>query len=143
VIVRHPTDSPSFGETANFCYIGLDDVEGATIKEGSYLLGNAGRLVPAVNATDHASALGKGYVVIVTDTGHTGNGTDSAHGEYQDSKAKIGEAYRIENYDPSNNLYAKKICVHIPSIIDISILEVPDFYPCFQNSPRQHHRQGS
>ena len=39
--------------------------------------GNAGRLVPAVNATDHASALGKGYVVIVTDTGHTGNGTDA------------------------------------------------------------------
>ena len=37
--------------------------------------GNAGRLVPAVNATDHAEALGKGYVVIVTDTGHTGNGT--------------------------------------------------------------------
>ena len=29
--------------------------------------GNAGRLVPAVNATDHAAALGKGYAVIVTD----------------------------------------------------------------------------
>jgi feruloyl esterase len=39
--------------------------------------GNAGRLVPAVNATDRASALGKGYVVIVTDTGHAGNGTDA------------------------------------------------------------------
>ncbi|HET7880683.1 MAG TPA: tannase/feruloyl esterase family alpha/beta hydrolase [Acetobacteraceae bacterium] len=39
--------------------------------------GNAGRLVPAVNATDQASALGKGYAVIVTDTGHTGNGTDA------------------------------------------------------------------
>jgi feruloyl esterase len=38
--------------------------------------GNAGRLVPATNATDLASALGKGYVVIITDTGHTGNGTD-------------------------------------------------------------------
>jgi feruloyl esterase len=39
--------------------------------------GNAGRLVPAVNATDQAAALGKGYAVIVTDTGHTGNGTDA------------------------------------------------------------------
>jgi feruloyl esterase len=39
--------------------------------------GNAGRLVPAVNATDQASALGKGYAVIVTDAGHTGNGTDA------------------------------------------------------------------
>lgn len=39
--------------------------------------GNAGTLNPAVNATDRAAALGKGYVVIVTDTGHTGNGTDA------------------------------------------------------------------
>jgi feruloyl esterase len=33
--------------------------------------------MPAVNATDHAKALGTGYAVIVTDTGHTGNGTDA------------------------------------------------------------------
>jgi feruloyl esterase len=39
--------------------------------------GNAGRLVPAVNATDLAAAPGKGYVTIVTDTGHVGNGTDA------------------------------------------------------------------
>jgi feruloyl esterase len=39
--------------------------------------GNAGRLVPAVNETDKASAPGKGYATIVTDTGHTGNGTDA------------------------------------------------------------------
>jgi feruloyl esterase len=39
--------------------------------------GNAGRLVPATNATDQAAAPGKGYVTIVTDTGHTGNGTDA------------------------------------------------------------------
>jgi feruloyl esterase len=39
--------------------------------------GNAGRLVPAVNATDLAEAPGKGYVTIITDTGHTGNGTDA------------------------------------------------------------------
>jgi feruloyl esterase len=40
--------------------------------------GNAGRLRPAVNATDFASAPHKGYVTIVTDTGHTGNGTDAS-----------------------------------------------------------------
>jgi len=40
--------------------------------------GNAGRLVPAVNVTDHREALGKGYAVVVTDAGHTGNGTDAA-----------------------------------------------------------------
>jgi feruloyl esterase len=39
--------------------------------------GNAGRLVPAVNAADRAAAPDKGYVTIVTDTGHTGNGTDA------------------------------------------------------------------
>jgi feruloyl esterase len=39
--------------------------------------GNAGRLVPAVNSTDQAAAPGKGYVTIVTDTGHVGNGTDA------------------------------------------------------------------
>ena len=55
-----------------------------------------------ITATDNAGNYTNTYY-------HTGNGTDSAHGEYQDSKAKIGEAYRTENYDPSNNLYAKQI----------------------------------
>ena len=40
--------------------------------------GNAGTLTPAVNATDRLSALGKGYAVIVQDSGHAGNGTDAA-----------------------------------------------------------------
>jgi feruloyl esterase len=39
--------------------------------------GNAGTLTPAVNATDRLSALGKGYAVIVQDSGHVGNGTDA------------------------------------------------------------------
>jgi feruloyl esterase len=39
--------------------------------------GNAGTLTPAVNAVDRASALGKGYAVIVQDSGHVGNGTDA------------------------------------------------------------------
>ena len=39
--------------------------------------GNAGRVMPAVNATDLASATNKGYATIVTDTGHVGNGTDA------------------------------------------------------------------
>jgi feruloyl esterase len=37
--------------------------------------GNAGTLTPAVNAVDRESALGKGYAVIVQDSGHIGNGT--------------------------------------------------------------------
>ena len=37
--------------------------------------GNAGNLRPSANPTDRASALGKGYVMILTDTGHDGDGT--------------------------------------------------------------------
>ncbi len=37
--------------------------------------GNAGNLVPSANIVDRTSALGKGYVVILTDTGHVGDGT--------------------------------------------------------------------
>lgn len=37
--------------------------------------GNAGNLTPSANATDRASALGKGYMTILTDTGHIGDGT--------------------------------------------------------------------
>ena len=39
--------------------------------------GNAGNLVPSANAVDRASALGKGYVTILTDTGHIGDGTSA------------------------------------------------------------------
>jgi feruloyl esterase len=39
--------------------------------------GNAGTLTPAINAIDRAEALGKGYAVIVQDSGHIGNGTDA------------------------------------------------------------------
>jgi feruloyl esterase len=63
--------------------------------------GNAGTLNPAVNATDRAAALGKGYVVIVTDTGHTGNGTDANWVVTADGKrdtAKIADFfYRAEH----------------------------------------------
>jgi feruloyl esterase len=40
--------------------------------------GNAGTLTPAVNTTDRTEALGKGYAVIVQDSGHIGNGTGAA-----------------------------------------------------------------
>ena len=40
--------------------------------------GNAGTLTPSVNPVDRASALGKGYAVIVQDSGHEGNGTGAA-----------------------------------------------------------------
>ena len=36
--------------------------------------GNAGDLVPSANITDRSSALGKGYTMILTDTGHVGDG---------------------------------------------------------------------
>ena len=66
--------------------------------------GNGGRLVPAVNATDHAAALGKGYAVIVTDTGHTGNGTDASWVLTQDGKrdqAKVIDFFYRAEHDVS------------------------------------------
>jgi feruloyl esterase len=39
--------------------------------------GNGGNLVPSANVTDRASALGKGYVTILTDSGHVGDGTSA------------------------------------------------------------------
>jgi feruloyl esterase len=63
--------------------------------------GNAGTLTPAVNATDRAAALGKGYVTIVTDTGHTGNGTDANWVRTPDGKRDDGKItdffYRAEH----------------------------------------------
>ncbi len=40
---------------------------------------------------------------------HIGNGTDTSHGQYSDSKYKIGKLYRTENYDSSSNLFTKNI----------------------------------
>ncbi len=37
---------------------------------------------------------------------HTGIGTDSSHGEYNDDEWKIGQPYRIEKTDSSTNLYS-------------------------------------
>ena len=37
--------------------------------------GNAGNLQPSANGVDRAAALGKGYAMILTDTGHIGDGT--------------------------------------------------------------------
>ena len=48
--------------------------------------GNAGTLTPSVNAVDRASALGKGYAVIVQDSGHVGNGTDAGWARLADGK---------------------------------------------------------
>jgi feruloyl esterase len=36
--------------------------------------GNAGNLMPSANETDRSLALGKGYTMILTDTGHVGDG---------------------------------------------------------------------
>jgi feruloyl esterase len=74
--------------------------------------GNAGTLTPAVNATDRAAALGKGYVVIVTDTGHTGNGTDANWVVTADGKrdtAKITDFFYRAEHDVtvSGKLFAQ------------------------------------
>jgi len=51
-----------------------------------------------VKETDAAGNVTKTYY-------HTSNGTDSAHGEYQDDFWKIGKPYRIESYDNAGKLY--------------------------------------
>ena len=59
---------------------------------------------------------GFGKIVSTDDAGnltkthfHQGDSSDSSHGEYSDTFSKIGKVYRVENYDNSNNLYAKII----------------------------------
>jgi feruloyl esterase len=64
--------------------------------------GNAGTLMPAVNATDRLSALGKGYVTAVTDTGHLGNGTDASWVRGPDGKpdaAKVTDFFYRAAHD--------------------------------------------
>jgi len=39
--------------------------------------GNAGTLKPSADPVDRAQALGKGYAVVITDTGHVGDGTSA------------------------------------------------------------------
>jgi feruloyl esterase len=48
--------------------------------------GNAGNLTPSANATDRATALGRGYAMIVQDSGHVGNGTDAGWLRTSDGK---------------------------------------------------------
>jgi RHS repeat-associated protein len=55
-----------------------------------------------VTQTDAAGNVTKTYY-------HTGNGTDSTHGEYADNFWKIGKPYRVENYDNVSHLYKKTI----------------------------------
>lgn len=48
--------------------------------------GNAGSLTPSANVTDRNSALGKGYTMILTDTGHVGDGTSAKWTRLPDGK---------------------------------------------------------
>ena len=48
--------------------------------------GNAGTLTPSVNSADRLPALGKGYAVIVQDSGHAGNGTGAGRLKTPDGK---------------------------------------------------------
>ncbi len=58
--------------------------------------GNAGTLTPSVNAVDRASALGKGYAVIVQDSGHAGNGTDASWLKKPDGKRDTAKMVDFE-----------------------------------------------
>jgi feruloyl esterase len=51
--------------------------------------GNAGNLNPSANATDRAAALGKGYMTIITDTGHDGDGTSAKWTRLSDGKPDV------------------------------------------------------
>ncbi|UMX48274.1 MAG: FG-GAP-like repeat-containing protein [Candidatus Nealsonbacteria bacterium DGGOD1a] len=55
-----------------------------------------------ITQTDAAGNVAKTYF-------NTGNGTDSANGQYADSYYKIGKVYRTEQYDGAGNLYAATI----------------------------------
>ncbi len=55
-----------------------------------------------ITATDAAGNVTKTYY-------HTGNGTDTIHGEYADMYTKIGEPYRVEQYDASGHLFTVTI----------------------------------
>jgi feruloyl esterase len=46
--------------------------------------GNAGTLQPSANAVDRAQALKKGYAIVLTDTGHVGDGTSAKWVRRQD-----------------------------------------------------------
>ena len=56
--------------------------------------GQAGNFNPSANAVDQRSALNKGYVTIVTDTGHKGDGTDASSA--LDDTGKPNRAARVD-----------------------------------------------
>ena len=51
--------------------------------------GNAGNLVPSANATDRGLALDKGYTMILTDTGHVGDGVSASWTRLPDGKPDV------------------------------------------------------
>ncbi len=120
VNVTQATPTPAGGGAPAYCTVqGTVTTHGEGVPDGSARVaiqlpdawqqrffsmgvgGNAGTLTPAVNATDRAAALGKGYVTIVTDTGHTGNGTDANWVLTPDGKRDDGKItdffYRAEH----------------------------------------------
>lgn len=64
--------------------------------------GNAGTLGPSVNQTDRAAALGKGYVTVLTDTGHVGDGTTAKWARLPDGsldQAKVVDFFYRASHD--------------------------------------------
>jgi RHS repeat-associated protein len=55
-----------------------------------------------IDKTDNAGNVTKTFY-------HTGSGTDSGHGQYQDNYWKIGRPYRVETYGSTGSLFEKTI----------------------------------
>ena len=87
------TTDPVSGTTSSTTY---------SYSGGSYFYNNAfDRKFAGFNEVTTTDALGNTTKTYY----HTGTGTDTAHGEYADNESKIGQVYRVENYDASGNLY--------------------------------------
>ena len=64
--------------------------------------GNAGNLVPSANGVDRRLALGKGYVTVLTDTGHVGDGTTAKWARKPDGsldRTKVTDFFHRSTHD--------------------------------------------
>ena len=64
--------------------------------------GNAGNLIPSASAVDRQLALGKGYVMVLTDTGHIGDGTTAKWARHPDGsldRVKVADFFHRATHD--------------------------------------------
>ncbi|MCU0660174.1 MAG: putative toxin [Candidatus Pacebacteria bacterium] len=92
-VVKDITTNDAFGTTGTRQY---------SYQDGKYQYYSDGHRTLAgfniVTTTDEVGNVTKTFY-------HQGNGTDTSNGEYNDIPAKIGQPYRVEERDSSNNLY--------------------------------------